>query len=343
MPVEFCWMLPQGDLQRITKETQLAEDFGFHSVLLINANDYMDPWVVAAALALQTSRIRLLVAQNTSYVLPTAAAKAFSTLNVMSGGRVDINVVTGSSPIEMGRMTQAANHETRYRRTREFVELFLQLQQQKVVHYRGEFFAVQQAELYPRMEEGTGQVFVAGSSQAAMGIAASFADYYLVFAHDYPVIQEQFAAFLSHVPSERHMMPKCGIMVDIIARETSQEAWDTAERLLEQRSPLEKRMNRLFRNNCDSVGIQNYQSYYAKPGVSPSANLWSGLAQLNTSNGISIVGSYEEVQAALQRFHRLGADYFIVSGLAGPGELEIVGRYVLPGIWSGACRERPME
>ncbi|WP_301994354.1 hypothetical protein [Brevibacillus laterosporus] len=36
-------------------------------------------------------------------------------------------------------------------------------------------------------------------------------------------------------------------------------------------------------------------------------NLWGGLSQINPSNSISIVGSYEEVVETLKKYHDAGA------------------------------------
>ncbi|SFL80463.1 alkanesulfonate monooxygenase [Paenibacillus sp. 1_12] len=337
--MEFCWMLPEADLSLIIKQTQLAETGGFQSVLLINANSYMDPWIMATVLTQETDRIRILVAQNTSYCLPTTTAKAYSTLSLLSNGRIDLNIVSGSSQVELGRMTRAGDHVSRYKRTKEFIELFLRLQQGEIIHYHGDCFDVQNAELFPKLKAPTGTIFMAGSSQDAMRIAAEFAGGYLVFGHELDVIKQHFASFRELLPELRTNLnpnPKCGIMIDIIARETTDEAWEAAHLFLEKASPFQKRMNRLFRNNSDSVGISKYHNYYKhieykQAEGCPDSTLWAGLSQLNTSNGFSIVGSYEEVRQTLFRFHRLGVNYFILSGLISTQELERIGtQIVLP-------------
>ncbi|SFF39679.1 alkanesulfonate monooxygenase [Paenibacillus algorifonticola] len=325
----FCWMLPQGDLHRITEQTRAAEGYGFDSVLLINANDYMDPWIAASYLAERTEKLRFLIAQNTSYILPTAAAKALGTLNLLTGGRADINVVTGSSAIETGRMTKAASHEQRYERTKEFIELFHRLQEGETIHFRGSWFEVNQGELYPK-PSSRGSVFISGSSPEAMQIAAAGGHHYLTYGHDYPVVSKRLETFRGYIPKASLHRPKCGIMIDIIARETTESAWAAAERFLGGTSAIEKRTNRLFRNNCDAAGIQSYKAHYADPMAKVSEHLWAGLVQLNTSNGFSIVGSYEEVRQSIQKFRQLGVDYFILSGLAGPDEQLRIGEYILP-------------
>lgn len=98
-------------------------------------------------------------------------------------------------------------------------------------------------------------------------------------------------------------------------------------------------MNRLFRNNSDSVGISKYHNYYsqskhAQAEGSPSSTLWPGLSQLNTSNGFSIVGSYEEVRHTISRFHTIGVNYFILSGLISTQELERISTHVVLPIQS---------
>ncbi len=330
--MSFCWMLPQGDLQRITEQSRSAESYGFQSVLLINANEYLDPWIAAAYLAERTDRLRFLIAQNTSYILPTSAAKALSTLNLLTGGRADINVVTGSSAIEMGRMTKAASHEQRYERTREFVEIVERLQAGGAVSYAGSCFEVHQGELHPKPGSASscGRIFISGSSPEAMRVAAAGGHHYLTYGHDYPVIGERLAAFRKQPRPSAERRQMCGIMIDIIARETTEAAWTEAERFFNGTSAVAKRTNRLFRNNCDAAGIQSYKSHYADPMAPISEHLWAGLVQLNTSNGFSIVGSYEEVRQSIRRFRELGVDFFIVSGLAGSEEQKRIGEYVLP-------------
>jgi alkanesulfonate monooxygenase len=341
--MEFCWMLPEGNLETILQQTQLAEAGGFQSVLLINANSYMDPWIMATVLTQVTEQIRILVAQNTSYCLPTTTAKAFNTLSLISAGRIDLNVVTGSSQVELGKMTRAGDHASRYKRTKEFIDLYLRLQQGGITHYHGDCFDVQNAELLPKRDVPTGRLFMAGSSQEAMAIAAEFADGYLVFGHELDEIEQHFASFQELLPELRTNLnpnPHCGIMIDIIARETTEEAWEAAYHFLESASPFEKRMNRLFRNNSDSVGISKYHNYYsqsnhAQAEGSPSSTLWSGLSQLNTSNGFSIVGSYEEVRHTISRFHRIGVNYFILSGLISTQELERISKHIVLPFQSG--------
>lgn len=327
----FCWMLPQGDLQRITEQTIAAETHGFDAVLLINANDYMDPWIVTAYLAQRTDKLRFLIAQNTSYILPTVAAKALNTLNLLIGGRADINVVTGSSAIEMGRMTKAASHEQRYLRTKEFMDIWQLLQAGGSVHYNGTCYEVHQGELYPQPEPGVrGSVFISGSSPQAMQIAAAGGYNYLTYGHDYSVVGGRVEAFRQYLPTATRQPPSCGMMIDIIARETAEGAWNAAERMLDGTSAVAKRTNRLFRNNCDAAGIGSYKAYYRDPMARISDHLWAGLVHLNTSNGFSIVGSYAEVRQSIRTFRQLGVDYFILSGLAGPDEQLRIGEYVLP-------------
>jgi alkanesulfonate monooxygenase len=332
--MDFCWMLPEGNWAHIVQQTQLAEASGFQSVLLINANSYMDPWIVATVLIQETERMRILVAQNTSYCLPTTTAKAFNTLSLLSNGRVDLNIVTGSSQLELGRMTRAGDHASRYRRTKEFMDVFLRLLQ-GITHFQGEYFEVQNAELFPKYDGSKGRLFLAGSSQDAMDTAAAFADGYLVFGHELPIIEQHFANFRSLLPEHRPDK-KCGIMIDIVARETTEEAWEAAHHFLDSASPFQKRMNRLFRNNSDSVGISKYQNYYTKSEGLPTSTLWAGLSQLNTSNGFSIVGSYEEVRQTLYRFQQLGTDYFILSGLISAQELERIGQHIVLPIQSNS-------
>ncbi|TQK41810.1 alkanesulfonate monooxygenase [Brevibacillus sp. AG162] len=327
--MEFSWILPQGDIDNIIHQARLAERYAFDSLLTISVNGYMDPWITATHVASKTDRIRLLVAQNTNYQLPMITAKAWNTLNLIAEGRIDINVVTGSSQIELGQITHVADHATRYRRTREFVELLNKIQQGPVT-FLGEFFEASGAEVYPQPDpQSPGSLFLAGSSEEAMDSAAAYADCYLIYAQEPGEVAEQFARFRERAKVYGRQ-PRCGLVIDVISRETSAEAWAAAEALESSFGLIDKRMARLYQNSSDSVGISRNRVLNKKENLRLQANLWAGLAQVSTAQSLSIVGSYVEVADTIRLYQSVGADCFLFSGSTGKEELQRLGERVLP-------------
>ncbi|TKI55088.1 LLM class flavin-dependent oxidoreductase [Brevibacillus antibioticus] len=327
--MKFCWVLPQGEFQRIQEDAIQAERYNFESILHISLQSYLDPWIVATKLSSITKRIRMLIAQNPQFVSPPVALKSLNTINLLTDGRADINIVSGSSIVELSQVGKFQDHTTRYRRTREFVEAFRELQAGPAT-YQGEFFEANNCTVIPKGHPTIpSALFLSGSSDDAMLIAAQHADYYLVYADDLPSIQDQFARFKAHTRSFGREV-SCGMVIDIIARKTSEEAWEAARCMLSSFAPLEKRLVRMYRNSADSVGISNQKKHYNYDQFVVDKNLWGGLCQISTAHTLSIVGSYEEVRDTMKRFHELGTEYFLLTGSVGDHEIERLGEYILP-------------
>ena len=82
-----------------------------------------DAWLTTAALLAETERIKFLVAFRPGLVSPTLAAQMASTYQRMSGGRLLMNVVTGADTEELARFGDWLDHDERYARTGEFLDV----------------------------------------------------------------------------------------------------------------------------------------------------------------------------------------------------------------------------
>jgi alkanesulfonate monooxygenase len=78
-----------------------------------------------------------LVAVRPGLIHPSVAARALATIDVMSGGRVMLNLVCGAGPHQLyGEVIERA---ARYQRAGEFIDLVCRLWQLDVVDYEGVF------------------------------------------------------------------------------------------------------------------------------------------------------------------------------------------------------------
>ncbi|APO47195.1 monooxygenase [Paenibacillus xylanexedens] len=335
--MEFCWALPvtsnsgdyKGLMDTLLKQTKAAEHHGFDSVLVASVPNTFDPWIMGTFLGFETSRIRLLVAQNTNHMLPTYTAKALNTLNVLLNNRIDINIVTGSSSIALARDSRPESHEARYRRTGEFTHI-MSLLRDGLTSYDGEFFGIANADIYPK--ESTDQkarLFVGGSSANAINVAAKYADYYLMYACDYSTIKDQFD-HVTKTSFQYNRQVKKGVLVDVIARDTTEEAWEAANKLLHETPKAYKMLTKYYTSTADSVGLQRYRNLDSSNNYVIDEFLWAGLSQINPSVSVSIVGSYVEVIQALNRFSEAGAEYILLTSMLNDNEVERIGTHILP-------------
>lgn len=128
---------PQTDAATLRRIARLAEDadldYLFFGDWLATGPDleFRDPYLLARIdplsavlyLAGVTERIGLIATVNSTYADPYATARATASLDVLTGGRGGVNLVTGAEPraaANHGREAHADN-ETRYDRAEEFV------------------------------------------------------------------------------------------------------------------------------------------------------------------------------------------------------------------------------
>src|SRR5256885_331016 len=80
-------------------------------------------WLIAAALAADTTHLRFIVAFRPGFILPTLAAQQTGTLQRISGGRALINIVVGGDAAEQRSYGDFLEHDARYDRADEFMTI----------------------------------------------------------------------------------------------------------------------------------------------------------------------------------------------------------------------------
>ena len=108
-----------------------------------------------------------------------------------------------------------------------------------------------------------------------------------------------------------------GMRIHFIVRETEEEAWRAADRLIENISDEQiERSFKRFNNEMDSVGQKRQAALHGgrrdKLVVAP--NLWAGVGLVRTGVGTALVGTPEQVAERLREYQALGIDTIIGSG-----------------------------
>jgi len=136
----------------------------------------LDPMVALGFLAARTSRIRLGVAVvNLPFVSPAVLAKQATTVDVLSGGRLDLGLGIGWMPEEFA--ATCASTARRGPRTKEYLAVLRTLWADEVSSFDGEFYTVPAGRQDPRPVQKPGPpVLLGGLSRPAMERAARIAD-----------------------------------------------------------------------------------------------------------------------------------------------------------------------
>ncbi len=136
----------------------------------------LDPMVALGFAAARTSRIRLGVAVvNLPFVSPACLAKQAATVDVLSGGRLDLGLGIGWMPEEFA--ATGASTARRGARTEEYLAVLRTLWADEVSSFRGEFYTVPAGRQDPRPVQRPGPpVLLGGMSRPAMERAGRIAD-----------------------------------------------------------------------------------------------------------------------------------------------------------------------
>ena len=320
------------DLPYLTQVAKAADAIGYYGALLPTGRSCEDSWVVASALAPLTQRLRFLVAVRPGLQSPTLAARMTSTLDRISGGRLLINVVTGGDPVENKGDGIFLSHDERYEVTREFLDIYKAVLGGETVAFEGRHFRIEDGRLlFPPVQTPHPPLYFGGSSEAANAVAAEQIDKYLTWGEP----PADVAAKVAHVrglAEKAGRQVSFGIRLHVIVRETNEEAWADADRLI---SRLDDRTigeaQKVFAR-MDSVGQSRMSRLHGgrRDKLEISPNLWAGVGLVRGGAGTALVGDAATVAERIDEYRRIGIDTFILSGYPHLEEAYRFGELVLP-------------
>ena len=329
--MNLMWFLPtQGDgrylgtarggretsFAYIRQITQAVDELGYTGVLIPTGAFCEDPWAVAAAVAPCTRRLRFLVAVRPGVMQPTVAARMAATVDRISGGRLDINVVTGGSPPELEADGVFHAHDARYEVTAEFMAVWCRLMAGETVDFEGRHLRVKGARiLFPPVQQPYPPLFIGGSSAASHAFAAASCDVYMTWGEPPAMVADKLADVRRRAAEHGRTM-RAGIRLHVIVRETEAEAWAAADDLIRDLDDATIARAQAAFARQDSVGQQRMTALHGgrRDQLVIAPNLWAGVGLVRGGAGTAVVGDPETVAARLLEYRDLGIDSFILSG-----------------------------
>jgi dimethylsulfone monooxygenase len=173
MAIRFGYWMPLGSggfvISNIPQRTdwsldynaglaQTAEELGFEYGLAPARFIASHGWELqqeavtcTAVLAAQTKRLKLISAVHTGFWHPAMVAKMGATIDVYSKGRFAINILTGWFKDEFRAFGEPwLDHDERYRRSEEFIQVLKGLWTQDSLTFKGDFYRINAGWLKPR-------------------------------------------------------------------------------------------------------------------------------------------------------------------------------------------------
>ena len=300
-----------------------ADTLGYEGVLLPTGRSCEDAWVVASSLIAATRRLKFLVAIRPGITSPGLAARMASTFDRLSGGRLLINVVTGGDAAELEGDGVFVSHDTRYEITDEFLHIWRQLltaaHTNEAIDFNGKHLTSKGGKvLYPPVQDPHPPLWFGGSSPAAHEMAGEHIDTYLTWGEPPEAVAKKIADIRARAAAHGREI-KFGIRFHVIVRETEEEAWAAADKLISKLDDETIARAQASFAKMDSEGQRRMAALHGgkrggREDLEVYPNVWAGVGLVRGGAGTAIVGNPEQVAARMKEYADLGIDTFILSG-----------------------------
>jgi alkanesulfonate monooxygenase len=337
----------RADLAYQIATAQTAEANGYDYMLVPVGNWCPDPFVTAATLVQHTERLVFLVAVRPGLASPLAVARQVSTLDILSGGRLALNIVSGSAPTELVEEGEYPAKEARYRRTSQFVEVMQTFWRGQPFEFDGEFYRGRVHSIYETpLQVGGPSLWFSGASPAAEEAVARQADVLMTWGEPLAPLLERLDGMRTKTAGlGRRLIYNTVFLVTI--RDTYQQAWNAARSLLDRADPQWLAAALAGRNASEATGLRRLLDLIpdgeGAPGVDPgqpgdvvlgsdiiAPHTWVGLTRLMGGNSILLFGTPEQVAQVLRGYLEAGISNFILRNHPVTDENVRIGQELLP-------------
>jgi len=183
---------------------------------------------------------------------------------------------------------QWLEHDERYSRSREFIEILRGSWSQDHFSYVGKYWTLKDYPLRPKPLALPGrpmpEIFQGGNSLAAQKMAAAVSDWYFMNGNTLEGHKEQID-HVAKLAAANGRALRFGANAFVIARETEQEAWDELERIVQ---------------SADATAVSDFQEAVKEAGLATAEKkgMWSSattrdLVQYNEGFKTNLIGTPE--------------------------------------------------
>ena len=299
----------QADWGYVKRLAQRSEQIGFDLSLIaeLNLNDIqgqsapsLDAWSTAAALMAVTERIEWMVAVRPTFHAPALLAKQAANIDRIGGaGRLSLNVVSSWWQDEAEKYgVQFEQHDRRYERTEEWLDVVDALWSRDGVDYEGAFYKIKQGVLQPKpLTQPRPTIYAGGESEAAKDLIARKCDAYVM--HGDP--PERIAPKIRDMQIRRDALGlppmRFGVAAYVITRPTLEEAQAELRRITDVKH--------------SALGYSNYQQWLAGTQLERRVSL-EDYSVSNRGLQAGLVGSPQQVQDRIGEFAEVGVDLLLL-------------------------------
>jgi FMNH2-dependent dimethyl sulfone monooxygenase len=329
---------------------QAAERTGFDYALMPARYFVSHGWpsqfeamTTSAGLAQHTDRIKIIAALHPGLWHPGIVAKMGATIDHMSGGRWGLNITTGWFKEEfIGFGEPWLDHDERYRRSQEFIEVLTGLFTEDEFSFAGDFYRIHDAPLRPKpLAKPRPEIFQGGNSMPSRRVAAKVSNLMFINGHtleearaiahnvkelalaEQRVVKGIPASAANARDDDRYGPFGCGLNCFIICRDTEEEA------------------RAVFRDIVEHADWEAINAFRAqvKGGAGLSSaervGMWAeskgtDFVQQNDGFRPDLIGTPEQIADKIEALHSAGIDLIQCGFLHYEEDLANFGEKVIP-------------
>lgn len=318
------------DIDYNRKLAQIAEKAGFDYALSqirftagYGAEYQHESVAISHALLAATEKLRVIAAILPGPWHPAVLAKQIATIDQLTGGRVAVNVVSGWFRGEFHGIGEPwLEHDERYRRSQEFIEVLKGIWTQDNFTYKGDFYRFHDYTLKPKpLQQPHPEIFQGGSSRAARDMAARVSDWYFTNGNTVEGIKAQVDDIRAKAAANGHKV-KIGVNAFIIARETEEEAQAVLQEIIDKADP----------EAVNAFGDAVKQAGKASPEGEGNwaKSTFQDLVQYNDGFKTNLIGTPQQIAERIVALKAVGVDLVLGGFLHFQEEVAYFGEKVLP-------------
>ena len=326
LPMDTDWT-PEANI----KYAKDAEANGFATALAqtrwfasYGADHQHEAFVISSAILAHTKTLELITAVHPGLWHPAIVAKMQASLDVISGGRTSINVVSGWFKGEFtGYGLPWLEHAERYRRSEEFIRVIKGMWNEDEFTFYGDFYQINGAPMLPKPLHRV-VVFQGGNSADAQKMAGRVSDCLFMNGNTNTgfkkILDGSIAAAVESGRNPNEL--RFGANGFCIVRDTMEEATQTLRDII---------------TNADVEAVKGFGEAVKQAGRSSKEGegMWSNssfedLVQYNDGFKTGLIGTPESVADRIMELKALGIKVILCGFLHYNWELAEFGKKVIP-------------
>jgi FMNH2-dependent dimethyl sulfone monooxygenase len=308
----------------VRRLAQRSEEIGYDLTLIAELflNDIkgieapsLEAWSTAAALAAVTKRLELMVAVRPTFHPPAILAKQAANLDLISNGRLSLNVVSSWWADEARRYgVQFDEHDDRYARTEEWLRVLSGAWSKPSFTHHGKYYRVDETVLEPKPARRP-TIYAGGESEAAKSLISRECDAYVMHGDPPERVKPKIEDMRRRRAAIGLPAMEFGMAAYAVVRPTEREAREEVARITNVKP--------------GTPGYQNYQDWIAHTKLEQRVSL-EDYSVSNRGLRAGLVGTPEQVAERVREFEEAGVTLLLIQCSPQLEEMERFAAEVMP-------------